>query len=193
MAWRFRLGSRRGETGGTGVQVAEDLREEAVSQNVATEDSAVPASVPESMTVGSLDLAAISEIRESAAVTAEAQKSEFDEITAELKSDSTTVNALAAQSLPEPLTASPTAETTESLLADATEPIAPAFPAIASDWAFEEKLAIHKEWVGSQGLSGQKIDLASAKLEGAELVGVNLRYADLQEADLKAADLLLAD
>jgi uncharacterized protein YjbI with pentapeptide repeats len=69
----------------------------------------------------------------------------------------------------------------------------PAFPAIASDWAFEEKLAIHKEWVESQGLSGQKIDLAGAKLEGAELVGVNLRYADLQEADLKAADLLLAD
>ena len=90
-------------------------------------------------------------------------------------------------------TASPTVETTETLLADATEPIAPAFPAIASDWAFEEKLAIHKEWVESQGLSGQKIDLASAKLEGAELVGVNLRYADLQEADLKAADLLLAD
>ena len=52
---------------------------------------------------------------------------------------------------------------------------------------------MHKEWVESQGISGKKIDLASAKLEGAELVGVNLRYADLQEADLKAADLLLAD
>ena len=72
MAWRFRLGSRRGETEGTGVQVAEDLREEAGSQNVATEDSAAPASVPESMSVGSLDLAAISEIRESSAAAPEA-------------------------------------------------------------------------------------------------------------------------
>src|SRR6202040_4321892 len=98
-----------------------------------------------------------------------------------------------AQSSPDPPTPTPPADPTEPLLAGAPEPIAPAFPAIASDWAFEEKLAIHKEWVESQGLSGQKIDLASAKLEGAELVGVNLRYADLQEADLKAADLLLAD
>ncbi|MGA9145354.1 MAG: pentapeptide repeat-containing protein [Candidatus Acidiferrales bacterium] len=72
-------------------------------------------------------------------------------------------------------------------------PLAPQFPAIASDWAFEEKLAIHKEWVESQGRAGQKIDLTRAKLEGAELVGVNLRFADLQDADLKAADLLLAD
>ena len=65
MAWRFRLGSRRGESEGTGVQVAEDLREEAASQNVATEDSAASTSAPESMTAESLDLAAISEIRES--------------------------------------------------------------------------------------------------------------------------------
>ncbi|MGH9747545.1 MAG: pentapeptide repeat-containing protein [Candidatus Acidiferrales bacterium] len=72
-------------------------------------------------------------------------------------------------------------------------PSVPHFPALASDWAFEEKLAIHKEWVDSQGRSGQKIDLTGAKLEGAELVGVNLRFADLQDADLKAADLLLAD
>ena len=97
MAWRFRLGSRRGESEGTGVQVAEDLREEAVSQNVATEDSAASASVSESMAAGPLDLAAISEIRESSAVAAEAQKSESDKTTAELGSDSTAVNILAAQ------------------------------------------------------------------------------------------------
>jgi len=74
MAWRFRLGSRRGESEGTGVQVAEDPREEAVSQNVATEDSAASASVSESMAAGTLDLAAISEIREPSTVLAEAQK-----------------------------------------------------------------------------------------------------------------------
>ena len=81
----------------------------------------------------------------------------------------------------------------ESLAIAEATPLASHIPAIASDWAFEEKLAIHKEWVESQGHSGQKIDLVGAKLEGAELVGVNLRFADLQEADLKAADLLLAD
>ena len=97
MAWRFRLGSRRGESGGTGVQVAEDPREEPVSQNVATEDSAASASASQSITAGSLDLAAISEIPESPAVAAEAQKSESDKTTAELESDSTAVNILAAQ------------------------------------------------------------------------------------------------
>lgn len=61
------------------------------------------------------------------------------------------------------------------------------------DWAFEETLAAHKEWVESSGTAGKKADLAGAKHEGAELVGVNLRYADLEGANLKEADLLLAD
>ena len=63
----------------------------------------------------------------------------------------------------------------------------------ATDWALEETLASHKEWIESQGVLGRKADLAGKKLEGEELVGVNLRYADLQDANLKAADLLLAD
>ena len=193
MAWRFRLGSRRGEAEGTGVQVAEDLREEPVSPSAATDDSVASAPISEPITAVPLDLAAISEIAESSSVAAEAEKNETGKATAELTSDSTVVNILAAEALANPLMNSPTIATAETLLTDATEPIAPAFPALASDWAFEEKLSIHKEWVESQGLSGQKINLASAKLEGAELVGVNLRYADLQEADLKAADLLLAD
>jgi uncharacterized protein YjbI with pentapeptide repeats len=61
------------------------------------------------------------------------------------------------------------------------------------DWALEEKLAAHKEWIESSGKAGKKADLAGAKYEGAELVGVNLRYADLEGANLKEADLLLAD
>src|ERR1700751_1329304 len=132
MAWRFRLGSRRGESEGTGVQVAEDLREEKVSQNVATEDSAASASVSESMAAGPLDLAAISEIRESSAVAAEAQQSESAKTTAELESNVAAGDMLAAKALPD-LAASPTAETTEPLLSEVPEPIAPAFPAIASD------------------------------------------------------------
>ncbi|HUJ33155.1 MAG TPA: pentapeptide repeat-containing protein [Candidatus Acidoferrum sp.] len=72
-------------------------------------------------------------------------------------------------------------------------PGAPSIPLAASDWALEERLAGHKEWVESRGVGGNKANFAGARLEGAELIGVNLRYADLQDANLKGADLLLAD
>jgi uncharacterized protein YjbI with pentapeptide repeats len=61
------------------------------------------------------------------------------------------------------------------------------------EWALEETLANHKEWLDSRGEAGKKADLRKARLEGSELIGVSLRYADLQDANLKAADLLLAD
>lgn len=63
----------------------------------------------------------------------------------------------------------------------------------ASDWAFEEKLAAHKEWLDSRGTTGRKADFAEANLPNIDLISVNLRYADLQGANLKGADLLLAD
>ncbi len=66
-------------------------------------------------------------------------------------------------------------------------------PLKPSDWAFEEKLASHKEWVESRGATGKRADLSCAELEEKELIGVNLRYADLHAANLKAADLLLTD
>jgi len=185
MAWRFRLGSRREESSGTGVQIAEALPEEPVSQNLATEDATASASASESAATEASELSAAAEIAESSKVAEEPKKDEASE-TAKAQPSATVEDAAVLTSL--------TAESPdETPLADEAMPLPPAFPAIASDWAFEEKLAIHKEWVESQGRSGQKIDLAGAKLEGAELVGVNLRYADLQEADLKAADLLLAD
>ena len=62
-----------------------------------------------------------------------------------------------------------------------------------SDWAFEEKLASHREWVDSQGTAGKQANLGSAQLEGMELIGVNFRFADLHDVNLKGADLLLAD
>ena len=62
-----------------------------------------------------------------------------------------------------------------------------------TEWAFEETLASHKEWLDTRGESGKKADLRKAKLEGTELIGVPLRHADLQDANLKASDLLLAD
>jgi uncharacterized protein YjbI with pentapeptide repeats len=192
MAWRFRLGSRREEGGGTGVQVALAPVEESASQEVTTEDASVSvssSSTSESTATDVHEPSVTSELPEQSAVAAEAQKEESTAAT-EPESDTTSADASYATSDLKSLTADSSASTLNE--GDAA-PAVPAFPAIASDWAFEEKLAIHKEWVESQGLSGQKIDLAGAKLEGAELVGVNLRYADLQEADLKAADLLLAD
>jgi uncharacterized protein YjbI with pentapeptide repeats len=63
----------------------------------------------------------------------------------------------------------------------------------AAEWAIEETLANHKEWLDSHGEAGKKADLRKARLEGTELIGVNLRHADLQGATLKSADLLLAD
>jgi uncharacterized protein YjbI with pentapeptide repeats len=63
----------------------------------------------------------------------------------------------------------------------------------ASEWALEEALGNHKEWLDSRGAAGMKANLREARLEGTELISANLRYADLQDANLKAADLLLAD
>jgi len=61
------------------------------------------------------------------------------------------------------------------------------------DWALDDKLASHREWVESHGRAGQRADLAGAELEAVDLISVNLRLADLHGANLRAADLLLAD
>jgi uncharacterized protein YjbI with pentapeptide repeats len=82
---------------------------------------------------------------------------------------------------------------TPSANAESARPVAANFRAPYRDWAFEEKLASHKEWVDSHGLRGKKGDFAGADLEGTELIGVNFRFADFHDANLKAADLLLAD
>jgi uncharacterized protein YjbI with pentapeptide repeats len=75
-----------------------------------------------------------------------------------------------------------------------TEALAPEAPRRAyKDWAFDEKLASHREWVESHGRSGQRADLSGAELEASDLISVNLRLADLHDANLRASDLLLAD
>ncbi len=71
---------------------------------------------------------------------------------------------------------------------------APDAPKIdTAEWALEEALANHKEWLDSHAATGGKADLQKAQLEDRELIGVSLRYADLQDANLKSADMLLAD
>jgi uncharacterized protein YjbI with pentapeptide repeats len=89
----------------------------------------------------------------------------------------------------------PTISVDANLLSDlAQESVIPQNPKLeAVEWALEETLANHKEWLDSHGELGKRADLRKAKLEGMELIGVGLRYADLQDANLKAADLLLAD
>jgi uncharacterized protein YjbI with pentapeptide repeats len=64
---------------------------------------------------------------------------------------------------------------------------------VASNWAFEEKLAAHKEWVDSLGVSGSRADLSGFDLQHADLISVNLRHADMRDSNLEGADLLLAD
>jgi uncharacterized protein YjbI with pentapeptide repeats len=61
------------------------------------------------------------------------------------------------------------------------------------DWALDEKLASHGEWVESHGRTGQRADLSAAELEASDLISVNLRLADMHDANLRASDLLLAD
>lgn len=72
------------------------------------------------------------------------------------------------------------------------QPIEPVRPSYR-DWALDDKLASHREWVDSHGRSGQRADLSSADLEAADLISVNLRLADLHDANMRSADLLLAD
>jgi len=61
------------------------------------------------------------------------------------------------------------------------------------DWALDDKLASHREWVESHGRSGNRADLAESDLETADLISVNLRLADLHDTNLRGADMLLAD
>ncbi len=61
------------------------------------------------------------------------------------------------------------------------------------EWALEETLAAHREWLDSHGTAGTRADLRKGSYESTELISVNLRYADLQDVNLRAADLLLAD
>ncbi len=91
------------------------------------------------------------------------------------------------------------ASQTEPLGESHEQPTAPAAAApeaphrLYKDWAFDEKLASHREWVESHGVTGQRADLAGAELEASDLISVNLRLADLHDANLRASDLLLAD
>jgi uncharacterized protein YjbI with pentapeptide repeats len=83
----------------------------------------------------------------------------------------------------------------ESIESKASKPASVLSPPqrLYKDWALDEKLASHGEWVESHGQTGQRADLSGAELEAADLISVNLRLADLHDANLRASDMLLAD
>jgi uncharacterized protein YjbI with pentapeptide repeats len=149
---------------------------------------AAPESVPEIATESMPEMPA-----ETATLTA-------PPITHETDRDPTPESAAAPQPNAEPISNAITladlheseAVVAEAKLSASSGPPAP--PKVAPhEWALEETLANHKEWLDSHAAVGAKADLRNAKLQDTELIGVNLRYADLQDANLKSSDLLLAD
>src|SRR5579864_6890279 len=116
MAWRFRLGSRREENGGTGVQVVEALPEE-TSQNVATEEAVASASTSKSTTEAAegYALGATVESPKITAVTEEATKDESTQIAAQPESQISLNSAVVTQATDAtdaPTTSESSAETT---------------------------------------------------------------------------------
>jgi uncharacterized protein YjbI with pentapeptide repeats len=188
MAFKFRLGFRREESAGTGVETAEAPAEisivtesapaePAAEASPTTEFEHAPAATPQPASEPAPPPAENSAAKSAAAAPAPLPAA----------APTLTPAAEAAPAQPPPPD-SPQAEVevaaglvSEHARTDST------------DWALEEKLASHKEWVDTQGISGLKADLSRAEMEGAELVGVNLRFADFHDANLKGADLLLAD
>lgn len=81
------------------------------------------------------------------------------------------------------------AEELPTAMTEAAEPRQAAY----RDWALDDKLASHREWVESHGHNGNRADLSGSDLEAADLISVNLHLADLHDANLRAADMLLAD
>ena len=217
MAWKFRLGLRREESAAAAVQVAEPAVEESTSPEspaeIAADDSVTQTpSAPQVLDHSSAQISdqaavqgpgtsateTVAPVASTPEVSSASElgtvESQLAQVVAEIVGSAEPAPPVSDGLVSESRSQEPVAEQSVSLAkADSNAPAVAHFPAIASDWAFEEKLAIHKEWVESEGTSGQKIDLAGAKLAEAELVGVNLRFADLQEADLSSADLLLAD
>jgi len=183
MAFRFRLGIRREEAAGTSVQTAEPSPEESLVSEIAPTECPAEAPATEQPaveTTAAVPSPAIESV--SSDMKAAAANSEQAPPTNVSASATTATPAEAAT----PALPQAEVEVVAGLVAEHTR-------AESTDWALEEKLASHKEWVESQGVAGQKANLAGANLEGAELVGVNFRFAEFHDANLKAADLLLAD
>jgi uncharacterized protein YjbI with pentapeptide repeats len=196
MAFRFRLGFRREETGGASVQTADPPTEEVLA--AANPASDALADVP---TAGAIPAEPIAEAATRPART-QPDKVEAESALMQSSAAKSEQEALSTESAAAPIP-SPTANASSNEVASRVIPqaevevsaelVAEHTRAESTDWALEEKLASHKEWIDSQGVAGQKADLSGANLEGAELVGVNLRFAEFHDANLKAADLLLAD
>ena len=198
MGFKFRLGFRREEPSATGVQTAEPPADMSASVEpaVAVNSAEVVAPrIPESTPANAAESVAPAPAADSPAPPQQA-------VEPPPPAPGNSAGKAAPAAAPAPSPSAPVNETpapapprepSQSEVEVAAGLVSEHTRADSTDWALEEKLGAHKEWVDSQGISGQKADLSRAHLEGAELVGVNLRFADFHDANLKAADLLLAD
>jgi len=197
MGFRFRLGFRREDAGAASVQTADLPVEDAASADAVTTESPREESAASENTSSPSVL--IAPLSSEAAHQAPSPVNDTEAPIAESKAESpmprpapapAPVAAPAPSAIPAAVTSGMAphvqVEVAAGLVTDHTH-------ADPTNWALEEKLASHKEWVESRGVSGQMADLSRAEFEGAELVGINLRFADFHDANLKAADLLLAD
>ena len=196
MAFRFLLGFRREDMGGTSVETVDPSVEESPVSEVPGSNAL--AEIPVSTELMPTPLTEVSE--SSSSIAPQAVESESPAMqAAATKSEHATAASAPARALDPDAAARATSAdnsvhaTPQAQVEVTAELVAEHTRADSTDWALEEKLASHKEWVDSQGVAGQKAHLSGANLEGAELVGVNLRFAEFHDANLKAADLLLAD
>jgi uncharacterized protein YjbI with pentapeptide repeats len=214
MGFKFRLGFRRDGAAGTAVATVEAPLEPAVSDSPAAAEVPADAAATNDSTAAVAAAETILAATPAPAPTLEATAAPVATATVEppaieppppvvedsaAKSAAASAPAPAASPTPSPAVADFPAETPAAAEAPESEIEAAAIlvtehtRADSTNWALEEKLASHKEWLESQGVSGLKADLSRSQMEGAELIGVNLRFADFHDANLKEADLLLAD
>ena len=174
------------------VDLAELIRDDATkeAEDAVKEDNATTEEVPIASSAAETSVE-----HDSATVVETSPDAEASvEVGTQLGAEASRASTMSSESAAEPLADAERApETSAAKEAEPVAVAAPLIPVNASDWALEERLACHKEWVESRGMAGSKANFAGAELEGAELIGVNLRYADVQDANLKSADLLLAD
>jgi uncharacterized protein YjbI with pentapeptide repeats len=193
MAFRFLRGFRREDAGGTTVQTADSPAADTIATAVA------PAQAPvEASTV----IEPPSELSTATGQSSAATPQQTVSVSPTTNAPGVGSTPESSAPAPEPISGSSSSPVQKNFAPEMTPHVQAEVAAglvtdharaEATDWALEEKLASHKEWVDSQGLSGRMADLSCAGLEGADLVGINLRYADFHDANLKGADLLLAD
>src|SRR5580704_17587696 len=166
MAWRFRLGSRREEPQGAGVEVADPVAEESHSPDASAEEPVAAAASSDSAESSVAETSSSDLLQDNCESNTSKANSEndapadpgklessaalddapSDELISESAAESEATSHLARDAASDSATDAGTENGSETERSSEAAPLIPHFPAIASDWAFEEKLAMHKEW-----------------------------------------------